>query len=142
MATILEKANEILQEKNDMVVPENIKKGVTMFGVEGTVEEKPLVETNIMIHDGITIDVENVEQEMKVTGHTDREILLQENATVDLHPTFAEAAEKIGVTPDKLVKGQTILGVEGAVDLTNLLPENIKAGIEINGVMGTYTGEE
>ena len=32
--------------------------------------------------------------------------------------------------------------VGGTLDLTNLLPENIKAGVVINGIEGTYTGDE
>lgn len=35
--TILEKAQAILAEKTNKVIPGNIKNGVTMFGVTGTV---------------------------------------------------------------------------------------------------------
>lgn len=38
MSTLIEKANQILSEKNDKIIPENIKSGVTVFGVEGTLE--------------------------------------------------------------------------------------------------------
>lgn len=36
MATIKEKAEEIKTEKDTKILPENIKKGVTVFGVTGT----------------------------------------------------------------------------------------------------------
>lgn len=38
MATLLEKANQILNEKNEKVLPENIKKDITIYGVTGTLE--------------------------------------------------------------------------------------------------------
>lgn len=49
--------------------------------------------------------------------------------------------EKSKITPDKLSKDLSVFGITGTIDLTNLLPENIKAGVTINGVTGTYTGE-
>ena len=36
MSTILEKANQILNEKNTKLLPENLKAGITCLGVEGT----------------------------------------------------------------------------------------------------------
>ena len=36
MATILEKANEILQDKKTNLLPENLKNGTTCLGVDGT----------------------------------------------------------------------------------------------------------
>lgn len=49
--------------------------------------------------------------------------------------------EKAKITPDKLLNDTTAFGITGTIDLTNLTPENIKAGIVINGVTGTYTTE-
>lgn len=40
-----------------------------------------------------------------------------------------------------ILQGKTIFGVSGSIDLTNLLPENIKKDVVINGVTGTYEGE-
>ncbi len=39
MATILEKAKEILQEKTTKIIPENIKQGINIFGIDGTLKE-------------------------------------------------------------------------------------------------------
>ena len=36
MATLLEKAQQILKEKNEKLLAENIREGVTIFNVEGT----------------------------------------------------------------------------------------------------------
>jgi len=38
MSTILEVSNEILQEKNEKIIPENIKKGIKIFDIEGALE--------------------------------------------------------------------------------------------------------
>ena len=38
MSTILEVSNQILNEKNTKIIPENIKKGVTIFDIEGALE--------------------------------------------------------------------------------------------------------
>lgn len=35
MATLLEKANLILQERKNKIIPENLKDGVTAFSIEG-----------------------------------------------------------------------------------------------------------
>ena len=40
MATLLEKAQQILREKNEKLLAENIRAGVTIFGVTGTLEPR------------------------------------------------------------------------------------------------------
>ena len=48
------------------------------------------------------------------------------------------------IVAENIKSGVTILGVEGTYvkpEDANLLPENIKAGVTIYGVEGTYTGE-
>lgn len=45
------------------------------------------------------------------------------------------------ITPDKLLKGFTVFGITGEIDLDNLVAENIKKGVTINGITGTYEGE-
>ena len=43
MSTLKEKAEEILTEKNEKILPENIKKGVQIFDITGTLDNKPVV---------------------------------------------------------------------------------------------------
>ena len=97
MTNLEGKLNIILNEKNKKIIPENIKKGITIFDVEGVIEA------------GIDTSSE--------TPATGSDIIQGKEAFVN--------GEK----------------VTGTMDLSNLLPENIKAGIIINGVEGTYTGE-
>lgn len=47
MGTLLNKANEILTEKNSKIIPENIKKDVQIFDIIGTYEGEPLQPTYI-----------------------------------------------------------------------------------------------
>lgn len=42
--------------------------------------------------------------------------ILNENAPVSLSGKYSSVAEKIGLTPDKIVKGNTIIGVEGTAE--------------------------
>lgn len=54
------------------------------------------------------------------------------------------AAIDANIVAGNIKSGVTILGVEGTYvkpEDANLLPENIKAGVTIYGVEGTYTGE-
>ena len=44
MSTILQKVNEIKTEKDTKIIPENIKAGVTIFGVTGTYTGQQLVD--------------------------------------------------------------------------------------------------
>lgn len=39
MPQLEEKLNAILEEKTTKIIPENIKKGITAFGVKGALEE-------------------------------------------------------------------------------------------------------
>ena len=39
MSTLVEKAQHILDEKNTKIIPENIKDGIQIFDIEGTLEE-------------------------------------------------------------------------------------------------------
>lgn len=45
------------------------------------------------------------------------------------------------LVPRNIRKGVNIGGVHGSIDLTNLDPQNVKNGVSINGVTGNYDGE-
>ena len=53
MGTLLNKANEILTEKTNKIIPENIKEGVEIFDVTGTYEgdSKVIIPTDAVIFD-------------------------------------------------------------------------------------------
>lgn len=102
MATLLEKANQILAQKEANLLPENLKSGITCMGVEGTVTEL-------------------VGEEIVITPSIEQQVI-----------TPSEG--KNGITQ------ATVNAVTSAID-ANILPENIKSGVTILGITGTYTGE-
>lgn len=51
MSTLLEKANQLLQEKNDKLIPDNIKKGITAFNVMGNFDETTETKMNIFLQE-------------------------------------------------------------------------------------------
>lgn len=101
MATLLEKANQILAQKEANLLPENLKSGVTCMGVEGTV-------------------IELQGEEKVIEPSIEQQII-----------TPSEG--KNGITQ------ATVNPVTSAIDV-NILPENIKAGVTILEVEGTYEG--
>lgn len=100
--TLITNLQRIHQETMDKIIPENIKTGITIFGVEGTVIE--------------------LQGEEKV-----------------IEPSIEQQV----ITPSEGKNGitqATVNPVTSAID-ANILPENIKAGVTILGITGTYTGE-
>lgn len=194
MATILEKSQEILNEKNTKILPENLKKGVTAFGVEGTLESSsaPILEeltatengsylpdegkdgfskvnVNVPSTGGIdTSDADATEVDIvypktayvngeKIEGTLneisenetvnmgmistvdkisqpgtmvlqftnsiiDTESVIRSGALGQVKVNNKTLAQFIDLTSDKLVKGNTILGIEGAAEL-NPIPQ-------------------
>lgn len=100
MATILEKANEILAEKENKIIPNNLKAGVSFFNINGTLEEL-------------------VGEEIEIAPTTDAQIITPSNGF--------NGITKIDVS-----------GVTAAID-SNIVAENIKAGVTILGVEGNCT---
>ena len=69
MATVLEKLNDILDEKKEKIIPENIKAGVKIFDIEGAAPPADLDTTDATataedIAEGMTAYVNNE----KITG--------------------------------------------------------------------------
>lgn len=87
---------------DDDIVAGNIKSGVTILGVEGSV-------------------VELAGEEIEVTPSTSEQ-------------TIEPTEGKNGITQ------VSVLAVTSSIDV-NIIAENIKAGVTILGVEGTYTGE-
>ena len=81
-----------------------------------------------------------------VTGNMQNVSLYQDGyLTVSINSGYSVGGS-VTLTDSNLVssnilQGKTIFGVSGSIDLTNLLPENIKKDVVINGITGTYEGE-
>ncbi len=146
MASLDEKAQSILDEKTSKIVPENIKKDVTIFNVTGTLETldtsdgtatagdlskdktayvngKKITGTLTTFTTPLTytfyigqctgIDTADDLQQLKAYSKYDSDILIRSGVKSCMQLTYAEIANAIGLTADKIKSGETVLGVTG-----------------------------
>ena len=142
------------------IVPENIKTGVTVLGVEGTLkEEKPeevfdvqpsITDQTITPNEGsvfsrgtvraVTADIDNnivsnnIREGVTIlgVGGTLKEEKPEE--TFNVQPSTAE--QTITPTEGKVFSGGTVKAVTSSID-NNIQPEDIKEGVTVLGVEGT-----
>ena len=146
MATILEKANQILEEKNTKLLPENIREGINVLGINGTLKDLAASTINgtITAQDVVFGKVAYSQGE-EITGELPVETSLSvENADVwtdDLNVTF-----KITNTTLKAIEanGEIMISAphSAVAEAIGLTSEKIKNGETIIGVTGIYTGAE
>ena len=104
----------------------NIKNGVTILGVEGTLVEG----TDTSDATAVATDI--------LSGKT----AYVNGSLVTGSITSKEAQTYTPTTSAQTIAaGQYLAGAQTITGDANLLPENIKAGVTIFGVLGTYTGE-
>lgn len=106
MATLLEKANQILAQKEANLLPENLKSGITCMGVEGTLielqGEEKVIEPSI--------------EEQVITPSEGKNGITQ--ATVNPVTSAIDA----NILPENIKSGVSILGVEGNLEGPNESP--------------------
>lgn len=96
--------------------------------------------------DLLTFDLEG--EEISVTPTTSEQVKTPgtgKNAITKCTVAAVTSAIDSNITAGNIKDGVTILGVTGTYvkpEDANLVPENIKSGVTIYGVEGTYTGEE
>lgn len=117
---LIENLNEILDQKNTVLIPENIKSGINILGVEGS---SYIVDTSdaIATSNDLLLSKTAYVNGQKVTG------TMMDND----HLYFTPSAEDQTI-PKGYTEGGTVWGD------SNLKPENIKKGVEIFNVIGNY----
>ncbi len=143
MSELKTNLQEILQDKNTNLLPENLKKGVTCLGVEGTLEggidtsdatataedislnktayangqkitgSLPLFPNSrtFTVDGGVTNDTENNRIQIRTINTTKQ--ILDSNLNMEFNGEYADVADAIGLTADKIKAGETILGITG-----------------------------
>ena len=149
MSVLEDKLNQILQEKEQKIIPENIKSGLQIFDVVGTYEGSGIdtSDADAMTSD-ITISKTAYVNGEKITGT----LPLFPNSrtfTVDGGVTNDTENSKLTISTINTLK-QTLdsnLNMEFSTSYSNaaqaigLTADKIKSGETILGITGTYTGE-
>lgn len=123
MSTLKEKAESILLEKNEKIIPENLPNDVTAFGVQGSIQRP---------EDGYGVEgslrqfwynqsANHIETQLSVAGVYSA--IINNNNFVGVNIPGSRVAQTIGLTPEKIKKDETILGVTGTYEGTSV-PEN------------------
>lgn len=143
MATILEKANQILDEKTNKIIPENIKSGVQIFDVTGTLDggidtsDATATADDIAFGKTAYINGEKIEGMLPECGQiggsgsgniniyadsvgiqeiNSQRCIVNANSPIIAITSNDNLAEAIGLTPEKIAKNNTILGVTGTFE--------------------------
>ena len=163
MSTLNDNLNQILQEKENKIIPENIKKDVQIFDITGTYEGLDTSDADAIAED-ILINKTAYVNGQKITGtlplfpntrtftvsnagvtnnikdntldlttiNTTKQIL-DSNVSMNFNADYSDVATAIGLTAEKLVSGNTILGVEGTAtagdDVKNYISSEKGTGI-------------
>lgn len=134
---------QILQEKETKIIPENIKKDVQIFEIVGTYEGLDTSDANAVAEDitmnktayvngqkitgtlplfpnsrtftvdnaGVADNIEDSELELTTINTTKQ--ILDSNLNMKFSANYSDVATAIGLTPDKIKFGETILGITG-----------------------------
>ena len=141
MATLLEKANQILAQKEANLLPENLKSGITCMGVEGTLQEGidtsdatataddilqnktayvngekitgNIIETSgyVGVAESVSVQKGGVQLYLEKTNTSN--IRINSNISIQIAANSSDVADAIGLTADKIKAGETILGITG-----------------------------
>lgn len=138
---------DIKEDRNTNLKPENLKVGVTCLGVVGTLQpgintsdatataedislnktayangqkitgSLPLFPNSrtFTVDGGVTNDTENNRIQISTINSTKQ--TLDRNLNMEFNGEYSDVANAVGLTPEKLVKGNTILNVEGTAEL-------------------------
>lgn len=130
--------------------------GNTILGVEGTVETGGTIDVPEFTPDTDDVQGEYIEdcnisyvnddtQLMDIKITTAKDFLIREGSFIRGEIPYEEVNLHLGITPEVLTKGTTILGVEGTAEVGSSTSETPRAdyiikGQVVNGVTGTNYG--
>lgn len=124
MSTLKEKAEQILQEKNEKIIPENFSNNLAIFDVSGALNEFPFTNADdlygqITINEGTDEDTSgNSYRSIQLMGRDIRnydKYIVDNNGgndvVINMHST--SLAQSVGLTAEKIKKDEVILGITG-----------------------------
>lgn len=152
MSELKTNLEQILQEKETKIIPENIKKDVQIFDVTGTLETG--IDTssdNPITTNDVVQGKEGFVNGEKITGTLiDRrnsevvEINTVSNIQVDVAGTIMIISTKqfANIVADSSTKFNVNIEMSQMAEAIGLTADKIKSGETILGITGTYTGDE
>ena len=111
MSQLKENLNAILEEKAK-IKANDIVQGTTLFGIQGTLPE---VKTNA----GYSLGEDDLSvsgNEIRLTNKSFGPVLIRSGWWISFSTRAEYLAKKLNLSPDKIKKGETILGVEGELE--------------------------
>lgn len=146
----------ILQEKEEKIIPENIKEGVTIFGVDGTLTSEELdTSDGTATSDDIKLDKVAYVQGERIVGTHECIDTSDANATKDKILSGYNAYVNDEKVEGTMINNDRLYYTPKSTDQTipqgftlggtvwgdsNLVSENIKSGITIFNIEGSYEG--
>lgn len=152
MSKLKTNLDEILQEKQNKIIPENIKKDIQIFDVTGTLETG--IDTssdNPITANDVVQGKEGFVNGEKITGTLiDRRnsevvgINTVSNIKVDVAGTIMIISTKqfANIVADSSTKFNVSIEMSQMAEAIGLTADKIKSGETILGITGTYTGDE
>lgn len=152
MSELKTNLEQILQEKTEKIIPENIKKDISIFDVTGTLETgidtsdadataddilsektayvngEKIIGTIPISEDNSTYNLEDIED---ISGIDTSYYSVIQFLTTEKYRLYVKPDTKFYINVDKSILAQAI----------GLTADKIKAGETILGITGTYTGE-
>jgi len=111
MATLKDKVENILNEKNEKIIPSNLPSGISIFDVNGSI---PVWGDGDYIRArGNQGEIIDSSSDLIFKSHWERAII---DANGGIRASYEDVAPVIGLTSDKIKQGETILGVTGTYE--------------------------
>lgn len=137
MATLLEISTEILNDKNANLLPQNLKTGITVFDINGTFTSDATAQSKD-IANGKTAYVKG----SKVIGN------LPVVSSGNYHDSSNEISIgsdsiEIAINSDMILRSGSKIKINKSdfASLIGLIPEKLKVGETIIGITGNFTGD-
>lgn len=128
--------NPVTSTIDNNIVNANIKKGVSILGVEGSFEGASILQDK-------TVSPSNEEQHIIADVGYDAlsKVTIEPVTTEDITVNPSMSTITYNRSDGKFINSVTVKQVTSDVD-ANIQPENIKQNMSILGVVGTYTGSQ
>lgn len=141
------KVSGVTSDIDSNIVPENIKKDISILGVTGTLEESTgtdtsdgtavasdialnktayvngekvtgtlPIESNVFAKKAYNSQDEKQYNQIRFFANNDTKTIVDKDIMVQVYTDYAELAETLQLTADKIKKGETILGITGTYE--------------------------